>query len=267
MKIYLSARIIERAASPVAFSDFLAMAADAGYDGVGLRQAQVMPELDEAALAKMRALLDSHGLGVCSLPLSAPPAYYVQIARRLGVKVLQTGGTPEEMSELAAGLDADMALGPQMHTRGDYENVSLAAENLRRAADRRVGVIVEPANLMFTGAKWSAALFEPLRGRIIGCHLQSVELMDEGSGGAKVVLRDGRSVCYRRVGLAENRQIDLCGFLRALSAAGYDGFINVIEPARPGADSAVLAAETAQALRRALAATGATKGRKIKSKN
>lgn len=229
------------------------MAADAGYDGVGLRAAQVAPELDEAELAKMRTLLDRHGLGVCSLLFRPPPARCVEIACRLGVKVLQACGapTPEELSGLAAGLDADMYLGLQMHTGADCENVPLAAEYLRRAVDRRAGVIVEPANLMFAGAgHWDEYFFEPLRGRIVGCHLQSAELVDEGPVGLK--LRDGRRVCYRRVSLPRNRQIDIRGFLRALRAVGYGGFINVIEPFRPGVNSKVLVAETARALRAAI---------------
>ena len=248
MKITLSARLVESATPKPALLEFIELARACGYDGIGIRSGQLPPELGAPAVAAVRQALDRAGMLAFSITCELKDVpRLVPLARALGVKVIQAGGTPVEMAQAAALLDADMRLGPQMHTGGEYETVASAAQVLAAIPDRRIGVVVEPANLMLAGLRWSADLLRPLAGRIVGCNLQSLEV---GVGSQQLKLRDGTARLYRRVGLGENRQIDIPGFVRALAAAGYTGPINVLEPAREGLTSRQVAAEALAVLRR-----------------
>jgi len=215
---------------------------------VGLRDWQLGPSPDPGRIEEIAKALNDLGMSVCSITGSLKDvAALAPVARRLGVKVLQVSGTPQELSDAAGVLDGDMRIGPQMHTGGEYETVALAAATLRRARDARVGVVVEPANHMFAGEKWSPKLFAPLARRIIGCNLQSVQI---GAGDQKLKLRDGTERVYGRVPAGENSQADFAGFFAALRGAGYDGWVNVIEPARKDQTVEDLARLTAEALLR-----------------
>ena len=250
MHLSLSARIIETATPRPPITEFIELARAAGYDAIGLRGWQVPPSLTAADAATVKVRLEQAGLRVFSISTEmADVARLVPVARVLGAKVIQAGGTPEQMTEAVKLLDLDMRLGPQMHTGGEFETVVSAAAVLARIPDRRIGVLVEPANLMFTGVKWTDDLLKPLAGRIIGCNLQSVEV---GVGTQRLNLADGSPRLYRRVALADNTQIELAKFIRALRAAGYDDTINVIEPAREDQPNLELATATCAALRKGL---------------
>jgi len=173
----------------------------------------------------------------------------VPLARTLGCKTFQASGSPEELAAAAEALDEDMRLGPQMHTNGVFESVKLAAETLGAVDDSRVGVVVEPANLMFAGEVWSDSLFAPLAGRIVGCNVQSLQV---GEGEAALTMADGSQRSYCRVPAAENAQADFPGFFAALRAAGYDGYVDVIEPADAERSVEEVARSTADCLRAAM---------------
>jgi sugar phosphate isomerase/epimerase len=102
---------------------------------------------------------------------------------------------------------------------------------------------------MFAGERWSARLFAPLAGRIVGCNLQSLEV---GRGDAKLRLLDGTERAYQRVPAEQNTQADFPGFFAALRTVGYDGFVNVIEPADPARSVEDVASSTAECLRKAI---------------
>ncbi|MBI3945208.1 MAG: sugar phosphate isomerase/epimerase [Armatimonadetes bacterium] len=257
MRISLSARIVEGMTPRPTIEEFLSLASRTGYDGVGLRSWQIPPEMDDDWVASLDGLLRWSRLSVCSLvPPPVPPADWgrvVATARRLGVKVIQASDAVEELSRKAKALDADMRIGPQVHTGGSFEDVGSAAKALAQATDRRVGAIAEPGNFMLAGVAREPGFLAPLRGRIIGCYLQSVEVFDtDVAGTSRLTLRDGSVRYFRRVSLGENRQINLEVFLRELREAGYDDFINVLEPAQAGITVEDLAADTAQALRQIL---------------
>jgi sugar phosphate isomerase/epimerase len=247
MNLALSGRILESMDPRPGVAEFATLAREAGYDSVGLRPWQLPAETAAAELAGIKASLDNAGLQVCSITTTVPAVEAtVPLARELGVHVLQVSGSIEELAEAAAHLDDDMRLGPQMHTGGEFESVALAAKTLDRIADPRVGVILEPANHMFARETWSDSLFEPIANRIIGCNLQSVEV---GVGEQSLKLRDESTRTYRRVLAPENTQADFPGFFAALRAVGYQGYVDVIEPAAKDRSAQDLARATAAFLR------------------
>lgn len=259
MKLCLSARLVEAMRPRPPLEEFFELAAGAGYDGVGLRAWQLPPAEIETQADALERLTQLTGLAVMTLISPAATtddwSRCVALARRLKVRVLQAGLPVDELSRQAASLDPEMRIGPQMHTGGAFENVASAAGELARSADPRVGLFVEPANLLLAGmAGWPAGCLDPLRGRIIGCNLQSLELAEPGAPDAKrLVLRDGTPRYYRRVPLRDNRQMRLADFLRELRRAGYDEFIHVIDPAWSDGPLDRQAAETARTLRSLMA--------------
>ena len=228
-------------------SEFIKMARALGYDGVGLRKWQGTAETTNDEIAAIKRSLNKTGLRVCSITTGLDSVQaLLPPARELDVKVLQAGGSPENMDKAARLLDNDMRLGPQIHTGGAFETVAATVEMFKGIADPGVGVIVDPANYLLAGEKWGASFLAPISGRIIGCNFQSVVV---GSGDASLSLRDGTQVVYRRADAAENTQADFPRFFAALNAAGYDGFVNVIEPAEAGQSIEELAGSTVEYLR------------------
>ncbi len=219
MKICLSGRIVETLETRPDTDEFLRFAAGTGYDGVSLRNWQI-PRTEKDA-RKLRDQLDALGLTISSCNIGGPED--IDFAVAAGVGAVQAAN----VEELCRRLPDGMRIGPQMHTGGTYETISSATEALR-GMPVCAGVFVEPGNHILAGEKFSEDMFLPLRGRIAGCNLQSIEA---GHGESSIQLKSGARVRFTRVPLAENGQIDMNVFLRALRNAGYDDFVNVIEPA------------------------------------
>lgn len=250
MYLSLSARIVESSDPRPGVAEFARLAATTGYRAIGLRKWQLTPETTPNGLDEIVVELREADIRVSSIS-TVPDAVkaIAPMARALGVKTLRVSGPPAELAAATEFLDDDMRLGPQMHTGGEFENIKLAAEALDRIGAPKLGVIVEPANLRFAGEEWSRDVFAPLAGRIIGCNLQSIAA---GSGEAAVTMRDGTKVPFKRVPAEENSQIDFPGFFAALHAVGYDGYVDVIEPASPVLTNDQIARSTAQYLRRVM---------------
>ena len=230
MKICLSARMVEQSTPRMPLADFLRLAGECGYDGIGLRPWQIPPQPTQSELEHSTTQATASGLKVCSITTDLKHLNEaISMARCLGTRVLQFGADAGTLATHLDQLDADMHIGPQMHTGGVYEHIISAGRELATVSDARIGVIVEPANLMLAGVShWDKDMWKPIAGRIIGCNIQSLEV---GKGTSKLNLRDGSSVFYRRVPFAENEQANWPVFFASLRAIGYDGFVNVIEPA------------------------------------
>ncbi len=244
MRLCISGRILEGMDERPGIEEFVAMAKRAGYDGVGLRPWQVPPDASAQDIDTLQRALDDSGLSVSSIMTKSDVVEQVlPVARALGVTVLQID---KNFAEVAGLLDADMRLGPQMHTGGEFETVASAAEALDKLNSPKVGVIAEPANHMLAGEAWRDDLFAPLAGRIIGCNAQSIVV---GRGAGSLKLSDGTAVACERVPWAENDQADLGGFFRALRAAGYDDYVNMLEVAPKDVPLEQFAANCANFLR------------------
>jgi len=241
MKLYLSGRILETFDPRPGLEEFVSLAKETGYDGVGLRQWHIPQGREE--IDNLKRLLDDAGMDVCSIRTTPELLQQaIEAARALGVKVLRMW---DGYVEAAPSLDAGMRVGPQMHTGGEFENVSMAARTLAKIESSKVGVIPEPANLMLAGETWSEGLFAPLAGRIIGCNIQSIAV---GQGEGSLTMSDGRTVNYERIPFSENDQADLPGFFSALRAVGYDHYVQMIDVVPENESLKEFAAECAKSL-------------------
>ncbi|MBT4499931.1 MAG: hypothetical protein HOC74_19540 [Gemmatimonadetes bacterium] len=253
MKLSLSGRILQGGAPEISTTEFIHLARETGFDMVELRPDQAPVDSSDADLAAIRQVLDDAGIGASMIVIGgiAEVASWVRVARALGTTHLRASGTVEDLCAAADSLPEDLRLVSQMHSQSPFENVALAAETLAQIADTRFGVMPEPANLLFAGEKWTPDLFAPLKGRIYGCNAQSIGL--DPSSDTKVGMNDGRQVPYSRLDWAANTELDFPGFIAALRASGYDGFINFIDPFQPGRTVRDLAASTAVYARQCLA--------------
>lgn len=230
MKLYLSARVLETLDPRPGFEQFVELAAEAGYDGVGVRVWQVAPDVSPQQIAGMARTLARAGLLVCSVT-SGPETLeqVIAAAQTLGAAVVQSG-PPGELAARAPLLKPGMEFGVQMHTGGTFETIESTARALAGIDTPLVGAIVEPGNSTLAGeTEWGDGFFMPLAGRIAGCHVQGIVT---GRGESSLQLRDGATVRYERVLYEDNDQVDYARFFDALRATGYDGFVNVIEPPR-----------------------------------
>lgn len=254
MKLSLSGRILQGGAPQMTTAEFIHLARDTGFDMVELRPDQVPVDGGDADLEALRQVLDGAAIGVSMIVVGgvAEVASWAPVARALGAVNLRAGGTVEELGAAAESLPQDLRLVCQMHSGSPFENVAMAAESLARIPSDRFGVMPEPANLLFAGERWAPDLFAPLEGRIYGCNAQSIALDPDSD--TKVVMNDGREVPYSRLDWPANTGLDLPGFIAALQATGYDGFINFIDPFHPDMTVRELAASAATYARQCLGA-------------
>jgi len=220
MKLSLSARMLQPDDHDMPVPDFVALAKRAGYDGVELRPWQWQwnqKDLVGLVPGDVQVLLTTgEAIGQA-----------FDVASRLGTKLIRADLEPEQLLAAAAKAPRDVRFGPQLHTGGSYETIASAVESLDRAKDSRIGLIVEPANLHLVGAGVSVDALAPLKGRIIGCNLQSLSV---GAGPDELTLLDGRKVRYQRTAVGDWTPVRLITLLQSLHSLEFDGVLNVIAP-------------------------------------
>lgn len=215
---------------------FLALAHDVGFDGVDLRWEQLNPTLPDGKVEEVRRLCRETGLEVFSLNAKDLAAgsfgRLLELAKELGCGRIRVRGDVAALQQAAdLARPAGMRLAEQMHTGAAFETVAAAGETLSRVDRGNFGVIAEPANLRMAGETFTPATFEPLRGRIFWCHVQSLEVVPADSAEGRVTLRSGAELGFKRVPIRENRGCDYRGFFAALKAVAFDGPVTCLEPA------------------------------------
>jgi len=242
MKLSLSGRLVESGGKALLPADrFIRLAKAAGYDAVDLRATQLSPQTSEADLDTFRTALDETGLAVFEgqhrggLEDGAAFVQLAELVARLGGQAVRVGGDLPALKRAAQlAAPAGVRVVYQMHTGGPFETVASAAAAVAEIDEPNFGVMPEPSNLLLAGQPFAEEMFEPLAGRILGVHVQTIEVHPEAEGSLK--LADGTEVCYRRVPYAENRQVDFATFFAALRRVGFDGYVNELEPC-PGPDT------------------------------
>lgn len=231
MYISLSGRIVEGIDPRPSIEDFLSLASSAGFGGVGLRSWQLPDPFSAEAIAHLSRLATATGLKIASLTVNSEQArVWLPNAERLGANVVQC---PIE-TRIPDDLAPSIRIGPQIHTGGAFETLASSKKQLDTLPPR-YGVVVEPANLLLSGmTKWNETELMLIKSRIIGCNFQSLEVIPVGT--EAVELSNGSVVPFRRVIPQDNDQLDFGTFFRVLQNAGYDGYINVIEPTPKNAD-------------------------------
>lgn len=263
MKLSLSGRLVETGSGPLlALPEFLALASRNGYDAVDLRATQLALDTPDGELTALRQGLEEHGLTVFEGAFRGPvdetnEMTFSEFAARiaaLGGTGIRVGGdiaTLKRAAQAAAAHGVNVLY--QMHTGGPFETIAGAAEAIAEIDQPNFGVMPEPANLLMAGETFSTDMFEPLRGRVLGVHVQTLVVTPDASN--RLTLNSGAEVRYTRVPYAENTQIDFETFFSALRQIGFNGFVNELEPC-PGLDAlATVVAEAASFLRPLLSGT------------
>ena len=168
MEYSLSGRFVETSDGPALGQEaFLALAAEAGYDGVDLRVSQLPADVSRQALAGLREQLAKYNLKVAMLNLRGKSGtelldqlkLLLPIAKDLGCSIIRTGGDVNTMQQAADLAQSEgIRLAAQIHTNGDFESVAVAQKMLAEIGRDNFGVIIEPANLFMAGDEFSAAV-------------------------------------------------------------------------------------------------------------
>lgn len=243
MKLSLSGRLVESGgATIISNGEFLDLAGTCGYDAVDLRATQLTPETGQTELEVLREglmendleLFESAYRGDLDAEGEKAFAEFAGLVADLGGQGVRMGGdlaTLKRAAQLAAMHGIRILY--QMHTGGPFETIASAAAVVAEINEPSFGVMPEPANLLMAGERFSEDMFEPLRGRIFGVHVQTIETGPDKEGSLK--LADGTEVKFGRVPYEENKQIDFATFFAALRQVEFDGYVNELEPC-PGAE-------------------------------
>ena len=241
MKLSLSGRLVESGAGTiVSVREFLDLAGRHGYDAVDLRASQLNPQTTPEELDTIRAGLEANGLAVFEGAFrgTLDPAEHEIFAQfaatvaELGGEGIRVSGSLEVLKQ-AAQLAAPHGVGIlyQMHTGGPFETIAGAARAVAEVDEPNFGLMPEPANLVMARQAFTEDMFEPLRDRIFGVHMQTLEVSADAADALK--LADGTEVRYDRVPYEQNTQTDFATFFAALRGVGFDGYVNELEPCPP----------------------------------
>ncbi|MBT4817849.1 MAG: TIM barrel protein, partial [Lentisphaerae bacterium] len=157
---------------------------------------------------------------------------FAAVIAELGGEGIRVGGALPVLKK-AAQLAAPHGVGIlyQMHTGGPFETITAAAATIAEIDEPNFGVMPEPANLVMGREAFTENMFEPLRGRLLGVHVQTLVVSPDAANALK--LADGTEIRYDRVAYHENRQTDFATFFAALRNVGFDGYVNELEPRPP----------------------------------
>ena len=250
MRISLSGRIVE--SEKAGFQDaveFVGLASRCGYDGVNLRSRQLTVETPEADYQALRQALADAGLGVSMINASVPSApdereTFERLCRRtaeLGCDILRVSFGPDTIEAGRAACDVaaphGIRLVMQMHTNSVNETFAMAADWTAQVDRPNFGVNAEPANHLMIGEAFSAESLRKLGDRLFIVSLQSLIVVPEPGGGVnQLKLSTGKQVCYTRVPIQDNTQIDVAAVAAALREVGYTGYLNMLDPYPDGED-------------------------------
>lgn len=243
MELSLSGRIVESGSNTVIpVREFFELARRNGYKAVDLRASQFNPDTNTAGFNAIQSGLSETGLRIFEGTYSgrlddSGGKEFVKFAKRLavlGAQGIRMGGDLAMLKRaciLAAPLGLKIFY--QMHTGGLFETIASAVKAIEEINEPNFAVLPEPSNLLMAREKFSADMLAPLKGRIGGIHVQTLEIRP----GAQQVLKlsDGTEVNYERVDYDQNRQIDFPMFFQALRNVSFEGYVNELEPC-PGAE-------------------------------
>ena len=241
MKFSLSGRFVEMGGGKLALpnAEFIAMARRAGYDGVDLRASQLSEDSPPRALEDVVGALKATGIEVAILGMKdsgekglASMPKVIELARELGCKLLRVGGDVEFMKKAAdVAAPHGIKLGCQMHTGGDFETFDLARQTLARIGRRNFGVITEPANHFMAGDAFTADNLRKVASHLFASNIQSLIVLPPAEAPSRLKLRSGREIGYKRMPIQQNAAMNVPGYFAALRAVGFDGWVNMLEPA------------------------------------
>ncbi|MEW6356731.1 MAG: TIM barrel protein [Planctomycetota bacterium] len=238
MKLSLSGRLVESGnGTIISVREFLDLAGRHGYQAVDLRATQLNANTSEADLDAIRGGLAENKLSVFEGAFQGKPdgegeTAFKKVARIIadlggeGIRVSGDLATLKKAARLAAPFGLRILY--QMHTGGDFETIKKAVKSIAEIGEPNFGVMAEPANHLMAREKFNKNMFEPIKDHLFGVHVQTLEVRPDAE--SKLKLADGTEVRFTRVEYADNKQINFKTFFAALRKAGFDGYVNELEP-------------------------------------
>lgn len=255
MSLSLSVRIAEsptqKDRTAVPLEDLAAGARDVGYGALCLRGSVVSVTSPPARVDEVRALLDRSGLrasmvtGDVALAANTPDATaalrnvtpYLDLAERLGserIRVMMHGEEDVPFAQRAAdqARERGITLCHQMHFATTFETVDDALAVVTRVGRPNFGITYEPANLLVCGDDWGPEAIARLAPHLKNVYFQNMRL-DPERGIVHQTRRRG-AVRASYVPIADQSGIDIEVVVDGLKRVGYDGWLTVHQPLRPG---------------------------------
>ena len=255
MKLSLSTRIAESSSrkdvAAIPIEELAPLAADAGFAALSMRASVIDVSSETDRRARVRAVLDSAGLGVSmvmgDVPLAAnspeaPQALrnitpYLDLAEALGgslVRVMMHHDDDVPHAQRAAdeARERGMTLSHQTHWGTLCETVEATLETVGKVGRGNFGVTFEPANLLACGSDYGDDAICRLAPHLVNVYFQNLCIDPDGSHSFKTWTKGPVSVRY--LALDDPAGLSAANMVRALSNADYDGWITVHQPLRDG---------------------------------
>lgn len=255
MKLSLSVRIAEsptrKDQTALPLEDLVALAHQAGYEGMCIRASVVSVDSPLKRVAEVRELLDRHNLAVSmvtgDVPLAANDADatkalydvtpYLDLADQLRSKLIRVMMHDEDdiaRAQRAAdeASERGIALAHQMHWGTLFETVEDALDVTARVGRPNLGITYEPANLLVCGSPYGPDTIARLSPHIINVYFQNLRI--DPDGGMPHPTRRLGLVRGTYVPIGETSAIDVRAEVAGLKAIGYDGWFTIHQPLRPG---------------------------------
>ena len=239
----------------VSFTEFCAIARDAGYDGVELRRTQVNPETPGSRRAELLATADEAGLRITCLTARGLPsagedrerffADYLDLCRDLRCPLLKIGGEPDWLREAAGRAERfGVTLATNNHVGGAAETVEGTRGLFAEVRHANFGLLYDSLHLYVAGEDYVGCIeeFLPVTHNIL---VHSVRPARAGEAAAIE-----RGDCRWVAALPDEPGVqDWAAVLARFRTLGYGGWVTVIESGWPRDRRERVARRTAEVMR------------------
>ncbi|NLJ35168.1 MAG: sugar phosphate isomerase/epimerase [candidate division WS1 bacterium] len=250
IKLGLSGRIIETGGPSYQMStiDFIARAAQAGYQGVELRSGQLHDETPDEEVSSIAGALSANSVA-CTFANCRSEATpegldavrrMAEIARALASPFLRMSCTDivwmQQACDIAAEYEVRVVV--QIHTNTPLETVEGAIRVAAQVDRPNFGLTYEPANFVLASRDYGQEALEQLGEKLFNVSLQNLKPVEETSGDG-IIVHQGRG--FTRCMPDDPEGVNFAQVFAALKAVDYSGFATLIEPISPVMDNWELA--------------------------
>lgn len=237
------------------FADFVALAREAGYCGVELRNTQINPDTPEKVVSKCHSILRDNGMDVTCMAARGLPmddqernelfGGYLNLAETMGCELLKVSGDPCWLFEaVGRAAEGDITLVMNTHINSATETVAGTQEMLQKVNHSSFGLLYDCMHMAIAGEDYVGgidALFPQIRGVLVQCVKRA------GDGEAVAIRHAGKD--YAKTMIDQNPIQDWKIVFERLKQLGYDGWITVIENGWPLEQRKEVAFTTARYIR------------------
>jgi sugar phosphate isomerase/epimerase len=228
--------------------NFIAKAAQIGYQGVELRAGQLDSNTTDEEVADIARALSSNGVACafanCLTEATAEGLDAVrrmsEVARALTTPYLRMHCTDITWTQQACDIAADDEVNVvvQIHTNTPLETVEGALRVSAQVDRPNFGLTYEPANFVLARRDYGQQALEQLGGKLFNVSLQNLKPVEETTG-PDIIVHEGRG--FTRCMPDDPEGVSFERVFTALKAVGYSGFATLIEPISPVMDNWELA--------------------------